>query len=189
LTGIQSIDAELLLLINGWNSKWADTFMFLVSSKWSSIPVYVLLAVLLFRKYKNQFPLLLLVVVVMILVSDQLSNAFKYFVERPRPCQDADLQHLVHLVNNKCGGLYGFYSAHASNTAALALFSASLMESRYLKIGLMLWCFFIGYSRVYLGAHYPGDIFVGWFAGSCLGWIAFKLFDSGRHLSFRKLTD
>jgi undecaprenyl-diphosphatase len=189
LSGIASIDADLMLLINGVHSQWADTCMFLVSSKWSSIPVYVLLAVLLFRKYKNQFPRLLLAVVVMILVSDQLSNAFKYLVERPRPCQDADLQHLVHLVNNKCGGLYGFYSAHASNTAALALFSASLLESRYLKIGLMLWCFFIGYSRVYLGAHYPGDIFAGWFAGSCLGWIAFKLFDSGRHLIFRKLTD
>jgi undecaprenyl-diphosphatase len=178
LNGKDSLDADLMLLINGFHNQWADQSMLLISSKWSSIPVYILLAVLVYTKYRNQFLKLILFVAVMILVSDQLSNAFKYLVERPRPCQDAELQFLVHRVNNKCGGLYGFYSAHASNTAALALLSASLIKSRYLTIGLICWCFLIGYSRVYLGAHYPGDVFTGWIAGSGIGWMTFKLFHS-----------
>jgi undecaprenyl-diphosphatase len=33
----------------------------------------------------------------------------------------------------------------------------------------------VGYSRIYLGVHYPGDILVGWISGALIGWVAFKL--------------
>ncbi|MEJ2595629.1 MAG: phosphatase PAP2 family protein [bacterium] len=32
------------------------------------------------------------------------------------------------------------------------------------------------YSRVYLGAHYPGDVLVGALVGSLLGWLVFLLY-------------
>jgi len=30
----------------------------------------------------------------------------------------------------------------------------------------------IGYSRVYLGFHYPTDVVGGWLLGGCIGWLS-----------------
>jgi len=178
LIGNLSIDAELLLLINGWNSKGADEVMFSISNKWSSLPVYAGLAIYFHRNYRQRFLTIVLLVAAMILLSDQLSNIFKYLVERPRPCHDPALQHLVHRVHDKCGGQFGFYSAHASNTAALATLSSFLIPSKNARFILISWCVLIGYSRIYLGAHYPGDVIAGWFFGSLIGYSAYRIFVS-----------
>ncbi|MEN8225305.1 MAG: phosphatase PAP2 family protein, partial [Bacteroidota bacterium] len=82
------------------------------------------------------------------------------------------LEGLVHIVNTKCGGSYGFYSSHASNVFAIAIFVISLSARKSLwTISLiMLWASLIIYSRIYLGVHYPGDVMAGTAAGAFLGW-------------------
>lgn len=112
----------------------------------------------------------------MILVSDQLSVAVKNLVSRPRPCHNSTLSADVHLVNNKCGGLYGFYSSHASNTAALSMFLGLLLRNGLLTTTLGIWTFLVGYSRIYLGNHYPADILAGWIGGAGIAWVAFSLY-------------
>jgi undecaprenyl-diphosphatase len=169
---INQTDHALFSLINGWHSEALDPLMVGISSRWLAIPLYLVLAVLLFKKFGKQFPWVLLAVVLMILLSDQLSVAVKFFVERLRPCHDDLLSSSIHLVNNKCGGEFGFYSSHASNTAALALFSHQLLKQKGLSIFLVVWVILVGYSRIYLGAHFPGDVLMGWFMGASIGWLS-----------------
>jgi undecaprenyl-diphosphatase len=81
----------------------------------------------------------------------------------------------VHQVEHKCGGQFGFYSSHASNTIGLSVFVGLLLAHRITFVGLLIWTVAVGYSRIYLGVHYPGDILAGWISGALIGWVAFKL--------------
>jgi len=69
----------------------------------------------------------------------------------------------MRLVRSRCGGRYGFFSGHASNSMALAVFIGATLHSKYkyLIYIMIVWALAMGYSRVYVGAHYPLDILCG----------------------------
>lgn len=179
LDSLLQSDKELFLYLNGLgNTSW-DGFWMGLSDKWTSIPLYLVLLFLSYRALGLKRTLLLLAAVgVLITVTDQLSNFFKYGVRRLRPCFEADLQEQMRLVKGYCGGKFGFYSAHASNTMAVAVFFISLLGSRYRFLWplLALWSLAIAYSRVYIGVHYPLDILGGVLAGLFIGWLFSRLY-------------
>ncbi|HAI39168.1 MAG TPA: phosphatase PAP2 family protein, partial [Maribacter sp.] len=84
----------------------------------------------------------------------------------------------MRLVKSYCGGKFGYFSAHASNSFALAVFFGSILKSsvRYLGVFLVLWAALVAYSRIYIGVHFPLDILTGAFIGSLFGWLFVKLF-------------
>ena len=181
---LSGLDYDLFSAINGWHSVPVDHFMEFISSKSAAIPMYVLLALVLWNKYKMSFGWIVLAVVLLILASDQFSVFIKFYVERLRPCHDPLLSSSIHLVNNHCGGEFGFYSSHASNTAALAVFISHFIRNKYLWIFLGIWVFLVGYSRIYLGAHFPLDILTGWTVGSLMGWGMARL--TNRFVQFKQ---
>jgi undecaprenyl-diphosphatase len=85
---------------------------------------------------------------------------------------------LVHIVNNHCGGKFGFVSSHASNHFALAIFLSIIFKNtyKYFTIPVILWAAIIAYSRIYLGVHYPGDVIGGAIPGILLGLISGKIY-------------
>jgi len=172
---LHSADTELFLWLNGEGGYYLDNIMSWLSSRWSATPIYIGLLYLLFKKYKKEVLKIIPAVALMILVSDQVSVAVKNLVQRERPCHEIALAGQVHQFEHKCGGAYGFYSSHASNTLSLAVFCSMLLMYRFTFIGLMAWVLAVGYSRIYLGVHYPGDILVGWLAGASIGWVAAKM--------------
>ena len=165
-------DTELFLFLNRDLGLFADQFFSLISSKWIAIPLYLFIGWMMYRKYGNKILIILGAVAILIFVSDQLSVAFKNLIERPRPCHEDSLAGLVRTVNGRCGGQYGFYSSHASNTLAIALFTIGLLRIPALTAFLFIWCVAVGYSRIYLGVHYPVDVLCGWIAGALLGIVA-----------------
>jgi undecaprenyl-diphosphatase len=93
----------------------------------------------------------------------------------------------MRLVKPNCGGKYSFFSGHASNSFALALFFGGFMKSyqRILPYVLLIIAGLIAYSRVYIGVHFPLDIICGALVGSLIGWSLYRLWDqiSPRFLS------
>ena len=142
------------------------------------IPLYLIILYLIIRNFRWETLWIILFVALMILVSDQLSNLFKEWIGRLRPTHEPGLQG-VHTVNGYTGGMYGFYSAHGSNTMAIAVFLIFLLKDRYkiLSLFLFLWALFMGYTRIYLGVHFPGDVVVGFMVGGLLGYATFHLFN------------
>jgi len=71
----------------------------------------------------------------------------------------------------KCGGQFGFYSSHASNTFFLASFLTQLLRRQLPKLPfiLFIWAVVVSYSRIYLGVHFPLDIVMGAAVGFLLG--------------------
>ena len=94
------------------------------------------------------------------------AKLIKPTVGRLRPCRpEAALEGVI--VRDSCRGRNSFPSNHAANAAAAAVILGWRFRRRSWIGGGM--AAVIGYSRVYLGVHYPGDVVGGWILGSGLG--------------------
>jgi undecaprenyl-diphosphatase len=172
---LNRIDQQWLLWLNGHNSTFFDHVMYFISGKYEWIPLYAVILGFIIWKYRWKSLWIILAVVVLITLSDQIANLLKSGIKRPRPCRDHEIGHLVHLVNNYCGGAFGFVSGHAANSFALATFVSLLFRKKWVTTGLLIWAVLLSYSRIYLGAHYPGDVICGALLGLLLGWAVYYL--------------
>jgi undecaprenyl-diphosphatase len=175
---IERLDQQLFLFLNSLNSPFWDQVMYAISTKIIWAPLYLAILVYLGIKYKKKFLVILLFIILAIILSDQSSvQLFKNVFHRLRPCHEPSLEGLVHLVKGECGGLYGFVSSHASNSFNIALLSLLFIKKRWYTISMILWASIIGYSRIYLGVHYPGDVICGSILGAFVGWGVYKLYE------------
>jgi undecaprenyl-diphosphatase len=170
IESLNAIDQRWLLWLNGCHSAFFDQVMYLVSGRYEWIPLYAVILGFIIWKYRWRSWWIILAVVIMITLSDQIANLLKSGVKRPRPCNDPEIGHLVHLVKNYCSGAYGFVSGHAANSFALATFISLLFRKKWITAGMVLWAVLVSYSRIYLGVHYPGDAICGALLGVLLGW-------------------
>ncbi|MGJ8666563.1 MAG: phosphatase PAP2 family protein [Patiriisocius sp.] len=171
-------DEQLFLFLNNLgNTNW-DGFWKIVTEKWSSIPLYVVLLYLVFKKFGLRSTIIIIVcAAVMITASDQLASLFKYILfKRPRPCRVEALQNQMRFIADGCGR-YGYFSAHAASTMAAAVFLGLLLKPyyKYLPFILLFWAAVVAYSRIYLGVHYPLDIVTGMFFGGIIGLLIYRL--------------
>ncbi len=165
-----SLDADILLWVNGHYADWLDTIMWLISRQRTWYPLYALLLGFIAWRYRSWRTVLLVVLafVVAIGLSDWItSGLIKPWVARLRPTHEPALDPL-HLVHGYMGGRYGFCSSHAANTMACALLFSLIWKSRTATVGLMTWVAAVCYSRMYVGAHYPSDIIAGLLIGALL---------------------
>lgn len=172
-------DIELFLYLNNLGNIQWDGFWMFMTNKFSAIPLYLLL---LFLSYKQcgakKTIVILLFIAALIGISDQTSNLFKYGFQRLRPCHDESLEGLFRLAKESCGGLYSYFSAHAANSMAIAVFFGLLLRRsyKYLPLILIVWAAIVGYSRIYIGVHFPFDVFTGFFFGSMYAAILYRVF-------------
>ena len=175
---LELLDRQLFLLINACNSPVFDLVMYYVSQMWIFLPLIFYWLYLVYNKAGLKKLLILLsFLVVLIALTDQTSNQIKHTVKRYRPSHNLEIQAQVHSVNGYKGGQYGFFSGHATNSfgAAMLLFLFFSTNKLRLRLTFFLWAALTAYSRIYLGVHYPSDIFVGMLVGLFWGFIVYQL--------------
>ncbi len=170
---LTALDQDVFLYLNHLGSKQWDWLWLIITNKWTFIPLYAFLIYLLYRNLNLKTTIYILVfVALMITCTDQLANVFKDGFQRLRPC-NLDIGARVVA---RCGR-YSFFSAHAASTMALAIFIGSILKHyyKYAKPSLIIWSLIVGYSRIYVGVHYPGDLIVGFIIGGLIGYIIYKI--------------
>lgn len=103
----------------------------------------------------------------------------KLLVARPRPF--ATVQELVPLVAPPTS--WSFPSGHTCASFAAAGIWCRTLDRRWMKAGALLLAALMGFSRMYVGVHYPSDVLVGMLvglAGSQIVWMVWNRL-SARH--------
>ena len=170
-------DSSLFLWLNQKGTPFYDPFWLLMSEKATNVVVYLSLVFIYGRRHGLKSAVLLLLVGgVLVGLTDQLTNLFKDGFMRLRPCHNEDLDGIMRLVKASCGGKYGFFSGHSSNSFALAFFFSLIFKKvKKLLPVLLSFAALIAYSRVYIGVHYPLDIICGAFAGIVMAYLVYSL--------------
>lgn len=168
---LNSWDEIALLWFNGYHSPWADSLMMAITGKWIWVPLYVVLAGILFwRCGWRRAIVMLLGIALTITLSDQLCASYlRPLIGRLRPGDPANpLSAMVVTVNGYCPGSRSFPSCHAANTFALATFLSLALKWRPMTWFMFIWATIVCWSRLYLGVHHPGDILGGAAIGSAI---------------------
>ena len=185
MESIITFDQELFLFLNGLGSNRFDQFWMLITHRGSNVLVYVSIILLLSLKIKRkQIISLVIFGLILILVTDQLTNLCKVQVGRLRPCFEFQLKDLVRLVKST-GGKFSFFSGHASNSFALAFFFGRVVKRHFKMVNIILIFIagLISYSRIYIGVHYPLDIFCGMIVGSVIGIVFYRIWEKTKYSS------
>mgnify|MGYP000674478037 FL=1 len=173
MENLQKIDEYFFRIINSAGWEQMDQLMILISSKWFWIPLYIYILYLIYKRFSDQFIKILLGLGLLIFLADFGSvHLFKEVFERARPCH---LLEGIRVVDG-CGGPFGFISSHASNSFAIAFFMALLFRNFWGFAWLFSWAVVIGFSRIYLGVHYPFDILGGMFWGLFVSLLVYYMY-------------
>ena len=171
-------DERITLWLNDSNSLFFDEFFMTVTSTVTWLPlILVLLYVVICNNNFFHVVMIVLFLGLCVFFADQMASGIcKPYFERLRPTQDPSLMYALDVVDGYRGGLYGFFSSHAANTFAVAMFVSLLMRSRALNFMLFSWAILNGWSRNYLGVHYFGDVLVGTIWGCLVGAVMYWVY-------------
>ncbi len=133
--------------------RWADTILGLVTHLGGATLTIALAAVFLFLPPLTRAGAL---GAIALAVSFGLVQLIKRFVNRPRPQMPPGLETLVRAPDQ-----FSFPSGHSAASLSVGLPVALAVGGLWgwLILGLTL---SVGFSRAYLGVHYPGDVLAGW---------------------------
>lgn len=172
-------DKELLLFLNGFHNSFFDGLMYMFSDKFVWIPMYCAMLWPIIKNKRYGAVTVIVCIALCVLFADQFASGIcKPFFERFRPAHDPEIGQWVHTVAGGRGGKYGFISSHASNTFAVAVFTALLFRNRLQAVIIFVWAVVNCYSRIYLGYHFPMDLFFGALAGVAVGFICWGIYIS-----------
>ena len=170
------MDRQLLLFLNGSDSVFFDRFVMTLTSGLTWIPLYLALLYIVVKNNETMAQILLVIgcAVLCVVLADGIADFWaKPYFQRWRPSNDPLIKYAVKVVDGVRGDRYGFFSAHAANTFSLAVFFSLLVKDKLLTFMLVFWALLNGYTRIYLGLHYPGDVLVGTLWGMVAGALAY----------------
>ena len=151
---------RLFLEINRLHSSVAD-FLFLdLTDLGNGVMAFVLVLILLLVSYRESLTFLSLTLILTLVVRLLKKVIFPGFI-RPVLYFGSSSLHLIPGYNPPL--LHTFPSGHAVTAFSACLFLSFLISKKFWKIFLFLVAIFIGYSRVYVSAHFPFDVVSGAF--------------------------
>ncbi|MEK6672096.1 MAG: phosphatase PAP2 family protein, partial [Nitrospirota bacterium] len=173
--GLIQLDISLFFLLNtGIRNLFFDLVMPFITNRWPLIALPFVVFLFYKGKGEEDFKVVLSVFILSVisaLIADGASNIIKHLAGRVRPCNTFENVHL--LVG--CTKSFSMPSNHAANAFAFAI-PFVLMSGHRLKYIFLFIAAAVGFSRVYVGVHYPSDVVVGAISGTLISLSSVYLF-------------
>jgi len=164
-------DREIFIFLNSLDIGKFDAFWIFVTQIETWIPLFILFTFLILYYYRGRkgvtvvFFLLLSLGVTMVFTS-----VVKGYVARLRPNNVEALNELIRILQTPSS--FSFFSGHASSNFSITTFVVlSLRQySKWIYLSY-LWPLVFVLSRIFVGVHYPSDIFVGALVGTSFAFL------------------
>jgi len=150
---------DFIRIVQSIANPWLTFFMKLITSIGRE-PVYLAFPVIYWCIDEKKGLCLGLAV----FISMWINISFKYLLNQPRPFFEGYDPSLA-MIGEKLGGLP---SGHAQNTLVLLFIIASWLKKKLYYVCAAFLCLLIGFSRIYLGVHFPTDVLAGWILGGII---------------------
>lgn len=169
-------DQQLLIYLNNLGTPFWDPIYMYITHQINWWPFFLILIFFLLKKISlKQFGLLVVVLAVFFLFTDQTTNLVKNVVERIRPVNDPLITPYLRVLRK--AGSFSFFSGHASNSSGSILILFLILR-KYYRYAWLIFFFplLFAYTRIYLALHYPLDILCGYLFGIGSGFLFYHLF-------------
>lgn len=179
---LSALDLRLFQWINhNGNATWDPIMNFLSNADtWWSLGIGASIGIVATR---NRSAIMRWGFVLLCLGLSDASNThlLKERIQRERPCHRYEAH--VRLAQGYCGGRNSFPSNHAANGMAFSMSLGLLFGWKIGGIAIAI-AVLVGFSRIYLGVHFPLDVLAGFTWGSFVAWVvanrAFRHFTKKR---------
>ena len=168
-------DKQLFVYLNSLGVESWDQFWIIVTNQFNWIPLFALLFVLIFKAYGWKKGIILVIVAALLVAfSDQFVNLIKDYFGRLRPNNDPTINEMIRILKRPRS--FSFVSGHSTTSFAATTFMILTLKKYYKYSSLLLiWPILFAYSRIYIGVHFPIDIFAGMMLGILEGFIFYKI--------------
>ena len=172
-------DKEFLIFLNNLGSEQWDPFWLVITNQLYWTPLFLFVFYMIIKSFGwKRGGVMILAMIILVAFSDQFVNLIKDSIARLRPNNDPEIKESLRTLIHPQS--YSFISGHATTSTFFAVFVTLLLKHKYKYIYLiLLFPLIFAYSRLYLGVHFPIDIFLGILTGILLANIY--------HFFFKKL--
>lgn len=164
-------DRELFVYLNSLGIERFDSFWLYVTKIDSWTPLFIFFFLLIFYYYKGRKAVIVSIFLIVTFAATFLfTSIVKDYVARLRPNNVEAFAELIRILQKPSN--YSFFSGHASSSFSITTFMVLALRKFTKWIYLAyLWPLIFVMSRIYVGVHYPSDIFVGALVGTVFAFV------------------